>query len=130
MRLIGLAAALALGLTVGPLAAEAQQPGRVHRVGVIYRGGPYKAVCRRARPSNRTGLSVARPGLRTGRSPSSVLPPAFGLRHSRRPATTWVGLSKEFCVRAGLGPLDVGGRGRDRGAAWGPGRVARWRQRV
>jgi hypothetical protein len=34
MRLIGLAVVLALGLTLAPLAAEAQQAGRVYRVRV------------------------------------------------------------------------------------------------
>ncbi len=35
MRLIGFAVALALGLALAPLAAEAQQPGKVHRVGIL-----------------------------------------------------------------------------------------------
>jgi hypothetical protein len=35
MRLIGLAVVLALSLTLAPLAVEAQQPGKVYRVGVL-----------------------------------------------------------------------------------------------
>jgi hypothetical protein len=33
MRLIGLAVVVALGLALAPLAAEAQEPGKVYRVG-------------------------------------------------------------------------------------------------
>ena len=36
MRLIGLATILTLSLTIAPLAAEAQQPGKVYRIGVIF----------------------------------------------------------------------------------------------
>jgi len=39
MRLIGLAVVLAVGLAFSPLAAEAQQAGKVPRVGVLYPGG-------------------------------------------------------------------------------------------
>jgi len=35
MRLIGLAVALAVSLTLAPVAAEAQQPGKVYRIGLI-----------------------------------------------------------------------------------------------
>jgi len=35
MRLIGLAVVLAVGLVLAPLAAEAQQPGKVSRIGVL-----------------------------------------------------------------------------------------------
>jgi putative tryptophan/tyrosine transport system substrate-binding protein len=35
MRLIGLAVVLAFGLTLAPLVAEAQQPGKVYRVGIL-----------------------------------------------------------------------------------------------
>jgi putative tryptophan/tyrosine transport system substrate-binding protein len=35
MRLIGLAVILILGLTLAPLAVEAQQPGKVYRIGVL-----------------------------------------------------------------------------------------------
>jgi len=35
MRRIGLAVVLALGLTLAPLAAEAQQSGKVHRIGFL-----------------------------------------------------------------------------------------------
>ena len=35
MRRIGLAVVLALGFTLAPLAAEAQQAGKVYRVGVL-----------------------------------------------------------------------------------------------
>ena len=35
MRLIGLAVALAVSLTLAPLAAEAQQPGKVPRIGYL-----------------------------------------------------------------------------------------------
>jgi putative ABC transport system substrate-binding protein len=37
MRLIGLAVALTLGITLAPLAAEAQQAGKVYRIGVLER---------------------------------------------------------------------------------------------
>jgi hypothetical protein len=40
MRLIGLAVGLAIGLTLAPLAVEAQQVGRVYRVGLIVRRCP------------------------------------------------------------------------------------------
>jgi hypothetical protein len=35
MRVIGLAVVLALSLIIAPLAVEAQQPGKVYRVGVL-----------------------------------------------------------------------------------------------
>ena len=35
MRLIGLAVVLTLNLVLAPLAAEAQQPGKVYRVGIL-----------------------------------------------------------------------------------------------
>jgi putative ABC transport system substrate-binding protein len=38
MRLIGLAVILAVSLTLAPLAAEAQQPGKVHRIGYLSSG--------------------------------------------------------------------------------------------
>jgi len=38
MRLIGLAVVLALSLTLAPLAAEAQQAGKVYRVGYLSAG--------------------------------------------------------------------------------------------
>jgi ABC transporter substrate binding protein len=38
MRLIGLAVILGLGLTLAPLGAEAQQAGKVHRIGVLHPG--------------------------------------------------------------------------------------------
>jgi hypothetical protein len=44
MRLIGLAVGLAIGLTLAPLAVEAQQVGRVYRVGLIVTTSP----CQRA----------------------------------------------------------------------------------
>jgi putative ABC transport system substrate-binding protein len=40
MRLIGLAVALAVSLTLVPLAAEAQQPGKVYRIGYLFYGAP------------------------------------------------------------------------------------------
>jgi len=40
MRLIGLAVILTLSLTLAPLAAEAQQAGKVPRVGSISPGSP------------------------------------------------------------------------------------------
>jgi putative ABC transport system substrate-binding protein len=40
MRLVGLAVVLAVGLTLAPLAAEAQQAGRVHRIGFLAGGSP------------------------------------------------------------------------------------------
>ena len=40
MRLMGFAVVLALGLTLAVLAAEAQQSGRVYRVGVLSPGSP------------------------------------------------------------------------------------------
>ena len=40
MRLIGLAVVLALSLTVTPLAAEAQQTGKIPRVGILAPGNP------------------------------------------------------------------------------------------
>src|SRR3989442_9351448 len=36
MRVIGLATIFPLGLTIAPLAAEAQQRGKVYRIGVIF----------------------------------------------------------------------------------------------
>jgi putative tryptophan/tyrosine transport system substrate-binding protein len=42
MRLIGLAVILAVGLVLAPLAAEAQQPGKVYRVGILSGGSPEK----------------------------------------------------------------------------------------
>jgi len=38
LRLIGLAVTLAVGLTLVPLAAGAQQAGKIHRVGVLAPG--------------------------------------------------------------------------------------------
>ena len=38
MRLIGLAVVLALSLILAPLAAKAQQPGKVYRVGLLAPG--------------------------------------------------------------------------------------------
>jgi hypothetical protein len=35
MRLIGFAVVLAVSLILAPLAAEAQQPGKVYRVGIL-----------------------------------------------------------------------------------------------
>jgi hypothetical protein len=35
MRLIGLAVVLTLSLVLAPLVAEAQQPGKVYRVGIL-----------------------------------------------------------------------------------------------
>src|SRR5207253_2850177 len=40
MRLIGFAIVLAVGLALAPLTAEAQQAGKVYRVGVITPGSP------------------------------------------------------------------------------------------
>jgi len=40
MRLIGLA--LALCLALAPLAVEAQQPGKVYRIGVLPRGAEHR----------------------------------------------------------------------------------------
>ncbi len=40
MRLIGLAVVLAVSLLAAPLAAEAQQTGKVYRVGVLHQGSP------------------------------------------------------------------------------------------
>ena len=68
-----------------------------------------------------TGPASPSPRTRTGRSPASVSRRRSGAGRARCPATR-AGLSREFCGRAGPGPLDVGRRGRDRGAAWGPGR--------
>jgi putative tryptophan/tyrosine transport system substrate-binding protein len=38
MRLIGLAVVLTVGLTLGPLASEAQQPGKIWRIGLFHVG--------------------------------------------------------------------------------------------
>ena len=41
LRTIGLISTLALGLLAGPLPAEAQQTGKVYRIGLLaFRGGP------------------------------------------------------------------------------------------
>ncbi len=39
LRTIGLISTLALGLLAGPLPAEAQQAGKVYRVGILTAGG-------------------------------------------------------------------------------------------
>jgi len=44
MRLIGLAVLLALGLALAPLAAEAQQAGKVSRIALIASGAPQNPV--------------------------------------------------------------------------------------
>jgi putative tryptophan/tyrosine transport system substrate-binding protein len=44
MRRIGLTVVLILSLSLVPLAVEAQQSGKVYRVGVIHQGGSYGAV--------------------------------------------------------------------------------------
>ena len=55
MRLIGLVVVLALGLTLAPLAAGAQQAGKVHRVGLIVTTSPV---------SEMTGSEPVHPSVR------------------------------------------------------------------
>jgi hypothetical protein len=38
MRLIGLVVVLAVSLTLAPLVADAQQPGKVYRIGFLFYG--------------------------------------------------------------------------------------------
>src|SRR5262245_57008367 len=59
MRLIGLAVGLALGLVIAPLAAVAQQGGKVYRLGYLSQGSASGVT-----PEARTGLSGLRNGLR------------------------------------------------------------------
>jgi hypothetical protein len=40
MRLIGLVVVLAVSLTLAPLVADAQQPGKVYRIGFLFYGAP------------------------------------------------------------------------------------------
>jgi putative ABC transport system substrate-binding protein len=55
MRRIGLAVVLALGLTLAPLAAGAQQAGKIHRVGLIVTTSPV---------SEMTGSEPVHPSVR------------------------------------------------------------------
>jgi putative ABC transport system substrate-binding protein len=55
MRLIGLAVGLAIGLTLAPLAVEAQQVGRVYRVGLIVTTSPLSEIA---------GLEPVHPSVR------------------------------------------------------------------
>src|SRR4029453_2058221 len=48
MRLIGLAVVLAVGLTLGPVAADAQQAAKVHRIGLLGGSPPNSPGGRRA----------------------------------------------------------------------------------
>ena len=84
--------------------------------GALVLGGAVADAAARVRV---TGPASPSPRPRTGRSPASVSRRRSASGRARRPATR-AGLSKEFCVRAGPGPLG-GRRGRDRGAAWGTG---------
>jgi hypothetical protein len=62
MRRIGLAVVLAVSLTIAPLATEAQEPGKVYRIGWL--GGFPLEVQVKARPASVVAWGAFTDGLR------------------------------------------------------------------